>query len=702
MTAKLQKLPFLIASLCAVWGHAAHAANELPSVVVKETQETGGSYEATRSSVATKTAVPLRDVPQSVNVVTQSVMRDQNALSLQDSLANVAGVSFSIGDAQRDQVSIRGFTAINDQFVDGVRDDALYYRDLSNIERIEVLKGPSSVLYGRGSAGGLINRVTKKPQANPVTEVAATVGSRGQRRGEFDLGAANADNTVLFRLTGAAEDSTSFRNQFFLERQAIAPSVLFKLSPQTQLLLQADYLNDKRLADQGVPSLRGRPVDVPVSTYYGAANGKDRAYVQSEVASTTATLDHEFGTGMKLHSVLRAYDYSLDRNYTTISRVNATANPTVTVALNNRLRDESGFYLQNELTQKLQWGGTEHHLLYGLELGRQRKSEISTMRNNAATYDLFNPVLVDMAPLASNLPRRSDNRTRIHIAGLYLQDQITLTPQWKLLGGVRYDSLKQDRDDLTATNQDLQRTDHTLAPRLGVVYQPTETLSFYASYSQSFQPIAESYVFRGNSDQLKPTETENKEVGVKMDVGASASLTASVFEMSQTNIQVQDPNNTTFALPVGKQRTRGMELTYNGRLGAQWEITGGYAYLDGKISRSTELTSAGTPFQGNTAALTPRHSVTLWVKHKLPGGYYVAAGGRAESARFASSDNLTTLPGYGVIHLGAGYESKQFDITATVKNAANRKYYASAHSGANDYNMPGEPLSLVIGARYRF
>jgi catecholate siderophore receptor len=702
MKLKLRKLPLLMAAACAVSMQVTRAETLLPTIIVEDKADSGSPYEATRSSVATKIAMPLRDVPQAVNVISKAVMRDQNAMSVQDTLQNAPGLSFSIGDGQRDQVTIRGFSAIHDQFVDGVRDDALYFRDLSNIERVEVLKGPSSVLYGRGSAGGLINRVTKKPVAEPDMEIGATMGSQGQKRGEFDIGSASADKQTLFRLTGSLEDSSSFRQQYFLERRAIAPSITFKLQPQTSLTLQADYLKDTRLADQGVPSFRGRPADVPIETYYGAANGRSAAYVQSEVASTTVTLDHAFDDGMKLHSVLRGYDYSLNRNYTTIEKVSATANPVVTIAQTRRLRDEKGYYFQNELSQKIQWGNMQHQLLYGLELGGQHKSETLISRSNAASYSLFNPVLFGLPPLSDNIAPSADNQNRIHISGLYVQDLVTFNPQWKLLAGLRYDRLEHTRDDRTARNIDLNRKDNTVSPRLGVVFQPTEGLSLYAAYSRSFQPIADSFVFRANSDQLKPTQTQNQEIGMKLDVGGSASFSAALFNMSQTNIQVADPANTNFSTTVGKQRTRGLELSFAGLIAPQWELISGYAYLQGTITESTERTSAGTLFQGNTAALTPRHSLNLWVKHKFNEGYYLAAGGRAEAARFASPDNLTVLPGYGVVHLAAGYEAKVFDIAITLKNLLNRRYYVAAHGGANDYNMPGEPRSLLVSARYRF
>ncbi|MCS0628644.1 TonB-dependent siderophore receptor [Telluria mixta] len=702
MKQALRPLPYLVALACSVWTPVRAEEPAMPEVVIRDRKIDTGSYEVTETNTATKINVPLRDIPQTVNVVPAVVLHDQNALSLQDALQNVPGLSFSVGDGQRDQVTIRGFSGISDQFVDGVRDDALYFRDLSNVERVEVLKGPASVLYGRGSAGGLVNRVTKKPLENALLEAGIALGSRGQRRGEFDLGTTTADKDALFRLTGAVEDSTGFRDRYFLRRQALAPSATFKLRPGTTLTLQADYLHDKRLADQGVPSYHGRPVDVPVDTYFGAANATARAFVQSDVKSATATLDHAFTADLKLHTVLRAYDYALDRNYTSIGTIKDGADPTVAIGQSHRLRDEDGRYLQNELAQTVDWGTTNHKLLYGVELGRQNKREVLRSRNNVATYNLFDPVLVDLPVLPDSVTPGADNRNRVDIAALYLQDLVALTPEWKVLAGVRYDHLKQDRDDRTAKNVDLRRTDDTWSPRLGAVYQPTNRVAVYASWNRSFQPIADSFVFRANSDTLKPTQTVNKEAGVKLDLTARSSLTAALFDMTQSNIQVADPANTNFSLPVGRQRTRGLELSFMGEIAPGWDAIAGYANMRGKIEDSTELTSAGKPFEGNTAALTPRHTFNAWIKHRLDGHFWVAAGGRAESSRYASPDDLTTLPGYGVLQLGAGYDSGKVDVTVTVRNLLNRTYFVSAHSGANDYNMPGEPRTVLVSARYRF
>jgi catecholate siderophore receptor len=702
MKQALRPLPCFIAVACCAWTPAHADDLAMSTVIVRDRKIDTGSYDVPDATSATKISVPLRDVPQTVNVVPAVVLHDQNALSLQDALQNVPGLSFSVGDGQRDQVTIRGFSAISDQFVDGVRDDALYFRDLSNIERVEVLKGPASVLYGRGSAGGLVNRITKKPLADPLVEAGVTFGAHGQRRGEFDAGTTAAGKDALFRLTGAVEDSTGFRDRYFLRRQAVAPSATLRLRPDTTLAIQAGYLHDRRLADQGVPSYHGRPVDVPADTYFGAANAGARAFVQSDVKSATATLDHVVTPDLKLHTVLRAYDYALDRNYTSIGGIQDGAAPTVTIGQSHRLRDEDGRYLQNELSRTLAWGTTDHKLLVGLELGRQDKREVLRARNNVATYNLFAPVLADLPALPDTVTPGADNRNRVDIAGLYVQDLVALTPEWKLLAGVRHDRLEQDRDDRTAKNVDLHRVDDTWSPRLGAVYQPTGTVAVYASWNRSFQPIADSFTLRANSDALKPTQTVNKEAGVKLDLSARSSLTAALFDMTQSNIQVADPANTNFSLPVGRQRTRGLEVSFMGELAPGWDAIAGYALMRGTIEDSTERTSAGTPFAGNTAALTPRHTFNAWIKRRLDGRFWVGAGGRAESSRYASPDDLATLPGYGVLQLGAGYDGSKVDVTFTVRNVLDRAYFVSAHGGANDYNMPGEPRTLLVSARYRF
>lgn len=231
------------------------------------------------------------------------------------------------------------------------------------------------------------------------------------------------------------------------------------------------------------------------------------------------------------------------------------------------------------------------------------------------------------------------------------------------------------------------------------MYHPVEPLSLYASYSRSFQPLADSFTFFPNSGALAPQSTTNYEIGAKYDLSAGASVTAALFDMKQTNLTAADPV-TLLGVPIGTQRTRGLELSFTGEIVKTWSLMASYAYLNGRLENPNDR-SGGVAVNGNQPSLTPRHSGSVWLKHDLPNGFYVAGGVRAEGARYASQYNLTTLPGYMTVDLGAGYRSKHLDVTLNLQNLFNRAYYVSAHGAAENYNMPGAPRMALLGVRYK-
>ncbi len=670
----------------------------LDEVQVRSDRQLDPSYNPPTATSATKIEAPLRDIPQTVNVVPQSLLRDQVAQSMQDALKAVPGVGFSHGDGQRDQVTIRGFSAIADQFVDGLRDDALYFRDLSNIEQIEVLKGPASVLYGRGSSGGLINRITKKPGVN-LSEVGLTLGRWNQRRGEFDLARAPQDGVVSYRLTGAVERADSYRDQQFLDRKALAASVLIKPSADTSVLLQADYLKDSRLTDFGIPAYQGRPVNVPPSTYYGAANARDVDVSSAEVASLGATLNHRISESLSLRNAFRYYDYSLDRSNTLVGSVNEKA-MTASLTRGNVQRDESGFFNQTELTQKLELAGMKHQLLYGFEFGRQSKDLLSYSRANVATVSLLNPVLPILPSRIDGKPA-ADNHSVFKVASLYLQDLVTITPQWKALAGVRYDRFQQDTHERQPGKPDLSRTDTAWSPRVGLVYQPSSAWSYYASWSKSFQPSGETFALAANNAQLAPEKTSSQEVGVKWDLpDGKASVTASLFKLERTNIKSVDPTSNT-VVPLGVQRTNGLELTFAGEIAPSWQVWAGYAFLDGEMTTSPAVDS-GQPVQGKRPTLTPRQSANFWVTKALGHGFGLGGGLNYVGARFANPGNTVTLPGYTTVDAMAYYRMGPWDVQLKLNNLLNRRYIVAGHGSSPNLNLPGAPRSAQVVARYRF
>jgi len=655
-------------------------------------------YRPTTSTTATKIDAPLRDIPQTINVVPQELLRDQGARSMQDVLKAVPGIGMSHGDGQRDQVTIRGFSAISDQFVDGMRDDALYFRDLSNVEQIEVIKGPASVLYGRGSSGGMINRITKKPGIDR-SEVSLQVGRWGQKRGEFDLARNLTDSGVAFRVTGAAEDSDSYRDQQFLKRQALAPSVQFKLGADTLLLLQAEYLKDKRVTDFGIPSYQGRAVDVPPGTYYGAANAEDFDYSESEVKAYGFTLDHRFNRQLSLRNAFRHYNYTLDRNNTLVGSVNETAR-TASLTRGNVARDEDGYSNQTELIQLAELAGMQHQILYGVEFGKQNKNQLVRSQANVATVSLFNPVN-PVVPFTAGGAPTSNNLGIFKIASAYLQDMATLAPQWKALAGIRYDRFEQENVERRAGVPNVSRTDRNWSPRAGLVYQPNAVQSYYASFSRSFQPSGEGFALTTANAQIAPEITRNKEVGAKYDLfNGRASAGISVFQLTRTSIKTTDPL-TLQLLPLGTQRTKGIELTFNGDLGNGWKTWAGYSYLDAAMISSIGRDD-GQAVLGKRPTLTPQHAANLWVSKALGGSFGVGGGVNYVGDRFANPGNTVTLPSYVTADAMAYYRHRGIDLTLNLTNLFDRGYIVAGHGSSKNLNLPGAPRSVQLTARYRF
>jgi catecholate siderophore receptor len=703
----------VLASLpCAALAQDAAVGGSSTLKEVTVSAETDKGYAPAAASTATKSSAPLRDIPQAINVLPEQLLRDQGATSMQDALRNVPGVSFNHGDGQRDQVVIRGFSALSDWFVDGVRDDALYFRDLSDTERIEVLKGPAAVLYGRGSSGGLINRVTKKPVFGAqFGEVSLGLGSNGYKRATADLNTPIGE-AMAFRLNVAREKSDSYRDQQFTDRYNIAPSLAIKFSPQTDLLLQYTNLRDQRLTDFGIPALNGRPVDVPVGTYYGSAHARRDDTVTSRVQTFTATLNHRFSDAFSLRNTTRYASYHLDRFNTLPSGTTDPVRLTVGRTRGFVDRDESGWFNQTDLTYRNQLGGLQQEWLIGTELGVQRKRLYSV--SSAVGYqrvNIFNPV-ADPLPIPaasyladSAIPSNSEFQT----AALYMQDQITLAPQWKALVGARYDVFKQDTSFERKLSA-LERTDRKFSPRAGLVWQPDSVQSYYVSYSRSFQPSGENFALSTGNIDNEPEITVNKEIGAKFDLlDGALNLTTALFNLERSGIKNTDPNNPRRQINVGTQRTNGLEIALNGRLPGRWDVSGGYAYLDAEMVKSVATVSslqlpvgAPIPVQGKTAALTPRHSAFIWAMKDLGHGFSAGGGLNYVGARYASLSNLVTLPSYLTADLAAGYKTDRYEIALNLKNITNRKHYLSAHGTVDNLILPGPGRELQLTLRAKF
>ncbi len=669
---------------------AAPAAGDTETIVVTGVQDKAG-YVPTDTSAA-KIAVPLRDLPQSVSVVSAEVLKDQRALSLQDALKNVPGVGFSSGDGQRDQVTIRGFTAIADQFVDGFRDDGLYFRDLSNVDRVEVIKGPAAVLYGRGSSGGLINRVTKKPTID-ITSATFSAGSYGTYRGEWDVGRLDKNSGVGFRLTGAYEDDDSFRDQQFLKRVAIAPSFLLGQGTDTTILVQADYLKDRRLNDFGIPAVNGQIVDVPRSTYYGAANARDADVARSEVFSQTVSLVHRFSDALSFRDGFRHYRYTLNRHNTNPTAYNA-ATGLLSISHGGIIRDEDGWSNQAELTQKLDVAGTHHTILYGFEIARQVKDALTIQSKVVAVTDPLDPVVpvidnADYTKLSASTLSTFDTRA------LYAQDLIDFGHGIKAMLGLRHDWFIQKTDQRLPGQPDLARTDRKFSPRVGLIFQPDDQQSYYASWSQSFQPSAETFALAASNSDIAPEKTTNKEIGAKYTLlGGHLSVQAAGFILRRTGIKGTDPI-TNAVIPIGTQRTRGAELSASIDLPSGFRALAGYSYLDTRVTRS-----ATPSFVGKRATITPKHSANVFVTKTIMTNYGLGAGANYVGDRWADPTNLTVLPHYFTADAMGWANVGPVRLQLNVYNLFDKKYIVSGHGTSPLLNMPGAPRTVLGTIRF--
>jgi catecholate siderophore receptor len=681
------------------------------------TVQISADFISSTSETATKLPTPLRDVPQSVEIVNRSLLDSQAVFSLKDALTNVTAVSVAQGEGRRDQFFIRGFSAQGDQFIDGVRDDAPYYRDLSNIEQLEVVKGPSAVLFGRGSSGGIINRTTKKPNVfERIGSLEANFGSYGFKRGMIDYGQPFVKDKFAFRFVGAFEQTGSFRHYFRQKRYNVAPSLAWKPTEKTDVVFQFEYLKDERTPDRGIASFRGRPIDVPIATYYGYPEFDN---IRNRVSSQALRIEHQLTQSWTIRNVFRRIGTGTDFYNTFPNGVcvqlgtNCSTSATIlnsVAADDSRLRvvrgqynglsRQTNYFNQTEAVGMVNTFGIGHTILGGFELGKQERRTLTFRNSTASPVTFIDPILTKPVNtgVASN-----DNNFKGDIFGVYFQDQIAFNKNWKALVGVRYDNFKQILEDYlpNSTAPLLNRTDKQWSPRVGLVYQPNEWLSFYTSYTRSFQPSGENLSLVANNTELEPEMTRNYEAGVKATFQPwRLNTTLSIFRLDRNNIKTTDPTNPARLILVGEQRTDGIELTVSGSPFEKLDFMAGYALLDAEIRKSNTV-SSGVLLEGKTAQLTPRNAGNLWLTYRLPQGFRIGFGGYVRSKSYTSANNLVTLPGYARLDASVSWRSeKHYEIAFNLKNLTNREYYET--SNGDNQIMPGAPINGSVSLRYRW
>lgn len=655
----------------------------LPRIRV-ESDATDG-YSAPRTTSATRIDAPLRDVPQSVTVVTQEVIADQAMQSMADVVRYVPGITMGQGEGNRDQPTIRGNGTTADFFLDGMRDDVQYFRDLYNVERVEALKGPNAMIFGRGGGGGVINRVSKQADWTTPREFTAQAGSYDNQRITVDVGQGLNDQ-IAVRINGLYEDSNSYRDHVDLERYGINPTMALALGDRTLVQFGYEYFSDERTADRGIPSYVGRPLPTDESTFFG---DPDLSYSDAAVSVFSALIEHETAGGLMIRNRTRYADY--DKFYQNVfpGAVNA-AGAQVSISAYNNATGRENLFNQTDATWSLEGGGMRHTLLVGAELGRQETDNFrrTGFFNNTATSfstPVSSPTIavpVTFRQSASD----ADNRVEADIVAVYVQDQIEFSPHWQAIVGVRYDSFSLD----FRNNRDgaqLNRDDDLVSPRAGLIYKPVEPVALYASYSVSYLPSSGDQFasLTATTQTLEPEEFENYELGAKWDVRQDLSLMAAVFQLDRTNTSAPDPNDPTRIVQTGSQRTEGFELGVSGAISAAWRVMGGYAFQDAEITDRTSAAPAGA-----TVALTPQHTISLWNRYDLTPMWGVGLGMIYQDEMYTGIDNTVTLPDFTRVDAAVFFTlNDHLRAQINVENIFDEEYYSTAHS--NNNITPGSP-----------
>ena len=661
-------------------------AGSMPSTVTLKGVQVEGvmPYRVSSTNTATRTDTPLIDIPQTIQAIPMDLLRDQNAQSLGDTLRNAPGVSLHQGEGNRDEIVIRGVDTKADFFVDGVRDDTEYYRDLYNVDEVDVLQGATAMMFGRGGAGGVVNLVTKQAVRSPIHEFTLQAGSWQHKRVTLDLGGALGD-TAAYRLNLMGEDSDGFRDYGFLRRYGINPVFNFRLGDNTTLDVGVERAYDRRRADRGIPARGDRPVAVAPQAFFGSPR---QNFARTTVDSFHARLEHTISDSLVLRDTFRVT--RTDKFYQNVYPASDVApDDTLSLKAYNHDSQRDGYFNQTELVQQLDVGGMHHTLLYGVEAGTQIDDDAKFTGSTVKGVPLADPHI----DIAINKPDRI-NHAVAHALGAYVQDQVDLSTHWKALAGIRWDRFAVGaRYRLLPAGTSTQHTDTVWSPRLGLIYKPADNASLYASVTRSFTPQGSNLALSLKTPQgadLAPEKAVNYEVGGKFNLlGDRLALTAALFQLDMDHVNTADPLDPTRLVQTGAQRNRGFELGLNGNLTSRWSIYAGYARLAAEIRSTTEDARAGAK-----VGLVPRNQVSLWSRYAITDHWGIGGGWVSRSRVYTSFDNDVVLPGYTRFDAMAYYQQAKYRVSVNVDNLFDVRYYATAN-GDNQI-MPGAPRSVDL------
>lgn len=655
--------------------------------------ETG--YKVNNTTTATKTPTGLLEIPQSIQVFPRQLIDDLGAQNQGEVLSTAGIITTGFPSTLFDSFSIRGFGST--LFRNGLKDlSGINTVDTANTERIELLRGPASVLYGQLSPGGVINRVTKQPLSEPYYFGQIRVGTEETVEPSIDIsGPLNQDRTLLYRLNANYESANSFVDFVNRQRYFVAPALTWLIGKNTNLTLEGEY--------QDVEYPNGDPEAglIANGTVFSNPNGKiprsrnlaepsdSNRFQESRIAYH---LEHRFNDNWVLRNGFQYGNKNTNpaRGLATFSDSLEADNRTLDRIASDYSEIDNEYFTDTNLTGQFQTGSIEHKLLIGFDLfwlDTKSKENIYTR----SPIDLFNPVYG--TPVGS-VTGSSDNSSTNNAQGIYLQDQISLIDNLKFLLGGRFDWLNRSSFN-NLNGRSTSQDNNAFSPRLGVVYQPIKSLSFYASYSQSFQQVIGTDA-RGNSFQ--PSRGTQYEVGVKTDLlNNKLSSTLAFYDLTQTNLTTVDPNNSRFRIQTGEQRSRGIELYTTGEITPGWNIIFSYNYIDPRVTKDNSIRV------GNFLNV-PQNTASLWTTYIVPTGSWKGFGGGLGlsyvDSRYGDLANTFTLPSYFRTDAVLYYRRNNLRVQLNLQNLFDTLYYVGANGQTQIF--PGAPFEAYLSVGYEF
>ncbi len=679
----------------------------------QDTVTVTGTYLSNQKFSGTKTQTPIINVPQSLSIVDADAIREQAFANMGDILRYTPGASVGQGEGHRDQIILRGQNTTADFFLDGIRDDVQYYRPLYNLEQVEILRGANAMMFGRGGGGGVVNRVTKRPDFDrALTGLSASIDTFGEMSGAIDVNRVVSETAAL-RLNAFVESLDNHRDQFDGDRFAVNPTFAARLAPETDLLLFYEYIDDDRLVDRGVPSEDGVPVEGFTDTFFGSPTDNVTT-LQAHIAK--ARLDHRFSQALSANATLQYGDY--DKLYQNLYPSDIdTAQARIEFDGYKDTTARENLVLQGNLIAEFDTAGLSHTLLIGAEYADQQTANArqdvvfgpqgvapagrdftGLMTPGRPVFDdaTSDQVRFDLQPRL-DIPTFAfsdtvrDRESDVQVLSAYLQDQVDIGDYFKLIAGLRFDQFEIDVNDI-ANDARFQRTDEEVSPRVGLIFKPRDTISAYISYSKSFLPRSgdQFLTLSASTAELEPEEFENREVGLKWDLRPGLSLTAAYFELDRdTSLATPDAEDRFLAVT----ETEGFEIQLSGDVTERWRVDAGYSYLDSAISGGSQ--------DGNRTGQVPENMISIWNRFQASDRLGFGLGLTYQDEQFVRSDNAVTVPDYTRIDAAVFYELEDGTLLQlNVENLLDETYFPDAHSNSNI--STGAPLNARFTLSKRF